>query len=45
MTTRRRFVLTIPAAALALVASRAASAQAVKLVSAKGWCVAWAKKA
>jgi hypothetical protein len=102
MTTRRRFVLTIPAAALALVAFRAASAQAVKLeetdpiaaslgyrhdankvdakkfptfaadhncancqlfqnkagdtwgacgavggklVSAKGWCVAWAKKA
>ena len=31
MTTRRRFVLTIPAAALALVAARAASAQAVKL--------------
>lgn len=102
MTTRRRFVLTIPAAALALAAARAVSAQAArleetdsiavslgyrhdaskvdakkfpafaagrncancqlyqskagdawgacgavggKLVNAKGWCVAWAKKA
>jgi hypothetical protein len=102
MTTRRRFVLNIPAAALALAAARAASAQAArleetdsiavslgyrhdaskvdtkkfpafaagrncancqlyqskagdawgacgavggKLVNAKGWCVAWAKKA
>jgi hypothetical protein len=102
MTTRRHFVLTIPAAALALVARRTASAQATKLeetdpiavslgyrsdaskvdakkfpafaagrncancqlyqgkagdawgacgavggklVNAKGWCVAWAKKA
>ena len=102
MTTRRRFVITFPAAALALVAARAVSAQAVKLeetdpiavalgyrhdaskvdakklptfaagrncancqlyqgkggepwgacgavggklVSAKGWCVAWVKKA
>jgi hypothetical protein len=39
MTTRRRFVLAIPAAALALVAVGG------KLVSAKGWCVAWVKKA
>ena len=102
MTTRRHFVLTLPAAALALLATRAASAQATKLeetdaiavslgyrhdaskadakkfpafaagrncancqlyqgkageawgacgavggklVNAKGWCVAWAKKA
>jgi hypothetical protein len=31
MTTRRRFVFTIPAAALALTAARTASAQAAKL--------------
>jgi len=31
MTTRRHFVLTVPAAALALIATRVASAQAIRL--------------
>jgi hypothetical protein len=46
MIQRRRFVLAVPAVALAL-AARTASAQAAKLedVSAQGWCAAWVKKA
>ena len=46
MTTRRHFILIVPAAALALATARAA-AQVAKLeeTDPQGWCVAWVRKA